>query len=596
MIKYWKGKLKVMSLEEKLRKYEFKVIRKLGEGRQGKVYLVQDRFQKIRALKIIEGDDDAMFTEASTHTNLILNPGERKNPNIIWMLNISLDTDPKFILFEYFPDSLDLQKFQVYAKKRVEKNLEEFASEIEDNIKQNFKLCFKPDSALNYLEQLANALSYIHSKGKIHNDIKPSNILLNESRQLKLIDFGSSSKHQRGSILYSAPEVLNGADPDFRSDVYMFGAVAFELFTGRTPFYNTNIDDRDWSKFEDEKKLILRRELHTIITQENIKNEDIRLLKENAGKDMANFILQCLNKNPKKRPKDGNELNSYLIAKKMKKRFFGTELQIIGAAIFAVIMAAYSQGYFSRQIIPEYLTNEEITSTDGTKNYEIFVHQDGKSVNITNSLENEMFGQFLKTGVLFSRPGKIIYKSKSLEKTIIDDAYSKGFFRVNPERDCFIYSKIIGNNRQLILAIWDYQKNEIKKETIIASQLKEGSGFCWIGTHHICYVKDSPEEKGLYLMNVSGDSVLLFPDITETKIGLKKLADNINYDMPYDIIPSYDGIRGLHFIDRESRKLLKIDENGKITEPKYSELDLNNFLKRTFSNMYDPAPSLDVHF
>jgi len=94
--------------------------------------------------------------------------------------------------------------------------------------------------------QVSNALDYAHMRGFIHRDIKPSNIMIKRNGEVKLMDFGIA--HTRnlealtmpgtliGTPAYMSPEQILGQQLDIRSDVFSFGVVLYELFTGVRPF------------------------------------------------------------------------------------------------------------------------------------------------------------------------------------------------------------------------------------------------------------------------------------------------------------------------------------------------------------------------
>lgn len=96
---------------------------------------------------------------------------------------------------------------------------------------------------LRALQQLANAVDYLHEYDVIHRDISPSNIILNTKNQVFLIDFGLAlagdkeiNRETTGTVSYMAPEVLQGDASSCISDIYAFGMVAFECLTGHYPF------------------------------------------------------------------------------------------------------------------------------------------------------------------------------------------------------------------------------------------------------------------------------------------------------------------------------------------------------------------------
>ena len=98
---------------------------------------------------------------------------------------------------------------------------------------------------VEYVCQVLSALSYAHSKGVVHRDIKPPNILITSSNAAKLTDFGIASKFgdprltaagtALGSVYYMSPEQVRAAAPDGRSDLYSVGVTLYEIVTGRRP-------------------------------------------------------------------------------------------------------------------------------------------------------------------------------------------------------------------------------------------------------------------------------------------------------------------------------------------------------------------------
>jgi serine/threonine-protein kinase len=100
--------------------------------------------------------------------------------------------------------------------------------------------------AIDYAGQVLAALAYAHGRGVTHRDIKPANLMRTPSGTIKLLDFGIAHMKKDpkltqtgttlGSLYYIAPELIKGAEPDARCDIYSLGVVLYEMVTGRKPF------------------------------------------------------------------------------------------------------------------------------------------------------------------------------------------------------------------------------------------------------------------------------------------------------------------------------------------------------------------------
>jgi len=102
-----------------------------------------------------------------------------------------------------------------------------------------------PIEACRITAEIADALSYAHSRGYVHRDVKPANILIDTSGQAYLTDFGIATLEEElagdgriaGTLPYMAPELLDPLqNVDQRSDIYALGVVLYEILTGRRPF------------------------------------------------------------------------------------------------------------------------------------------------------------------------------------------------------------------------------------------------------------------------------------------------------------------------------------------------------------------------
>jgi predicted Ser/Thr protein kinase len=106
---------------------------------------------------------------------------------------------------------------------------------------------FHPDDVAELLEQVGGALDYAHTRGYVHRDIKPGNILVDEHGRARIVDFGiakgladsdlTEAGSGFGTVGYLSPEQAEGLMATPASDIYALGVVAFEMLTGKLPFW-----------------------------------------------------------------------------------------------------------------------------------------------------------------------------------------------------------------------------------------------------------------------------------------------------------------------------------------------------------------------
>lgn len=212
----------------------YTVIRTLGEGGMGEVYLAEDgRLKREVALKVLpeawRKDSDRLKRlrrEAEAAARL-------KHPNIATLYALEEDGDTAFITMEYIDG----------------RPLHDFVSEEGIAIEEFFNL-FLP---------VAEAVSHAHKRGVAHRDLKPANILVTADGQPKILDFGlarlddddhdsenagsdspTASLTQLGSIVgtpaYMSPEQATGDRGSQQSDIFSFGVMMYEALCGHRPF------------------------------------------------------------------------------------------------------------------------------------------------------------------------------------------------------------------------------------------------------------------------------------------------------------------------------------------------------------------------
>ncbi len=206
----------------------YEILSLVGAGGMAWVYRATDhRLNRAVAVKIIREDaakDEAIRSRfcAESHAVAMLS-----HPNIVSVYDVSHSDELEYIVMELVDGVTLLQ----YMEK---------------------KGALPWHEALHFSRQIAKALSHAHSRGIIHRDIKPHNLMLLRDGTVKVADFGiaalESEYHENngeaiGSIHYIAPEQARGASPDTRSDIYSLGVVMFEMFTGRKPYLGDTIQE-----------------------------------------------------------------------------------------------------------------------------------------------------------------------------------------------------------------------------------------------------------------------------------------------------------------------------------------------------------------
>lgn len=207
----------------KLLDNRYEILDAIGVGGMAMVYKAYcHRLHRFVAVKILRKDlaSDAEFRrrfhdEAQAVAML-------SHPNIVSVYDVSRDQDLEYIVMELI-DGITLKQ---YMKKK------------------GGILSWR--EALHYMTQIMRALSHAHSRGIIHRDIKPQNIMVLRDGSVRVADFGIArvmsaaqntlTQEALGSVHYISPEQARGSHIDERADLYSAGVVLYEMLTGRLPF------------------------------------------------------------------------------------------------------------------------------------------------------------------------------------------------------------------------------------------------------------------------------------------------------------------------------------------------------------------------
>jgi len=198
----------------------YKIIKKIAKGGMASVLVaVQEVVGRTIALKILPktlSKDKSFFKLFLQEANC----GVLNHPNIITIYDAGETDNHLYISMEYLQGG---------------------------DLKQKIKSHLSQEETISIITKLSEALAYAHSKGFIHRDIKPGNIIFNEENQPILADFGiaqaTSFNEQTvidgmlmGTPHYSSPEQASSKKIDHRTDLYSLGVVYYEMLTGKKPF------------------------------------------------------------------------------------------------------------------------------------------------------------------------------------------------------------------------------------------------------------------------------------------------------------------------------------------------------------------------
>ena len=215
---------------------QYELLEKLGAGGMGEIYKARDqRLNRFVAIKVLPAAMSGDATRRLRFTQEAQAASALNHPNIIIIYDILTEQDTQYMVAEFIDGKTLLELIP--------------------------KDGLRAPLAIQYACQMAEALCAAHGAGIIHRDLKPANVMVSNTGLVKLLDFGLAKSLEAepaaaaggsvtatmaagltvegtliGTVNYMSPEQAEGRKLDARSDIFSFGAVLYEMLTGRSAF------------------------------------------------------------------------------------------------------------------------------------------------------------------------------------------------------------------------------------------------------------------------------------------------------------------------------------------------------------------------
>jgi eukaryotic-like serine/threonine-protein kinase len=289
-------------------RYEIRSL--LGTGGMASVYLGYDRvLDRPVAVKVLSRQfaNDATFVERfrrEAQAAAALN-----HPNVVSVFDTGSDGDIHYIVMEYVQGRT-----------------------LSDIIRDEGPLL--PERAAEIAEGMAAALSFAHRAGLVHRDVKPANVMITPSGDVKVMDFGiaraqtgdslTRTESVLGTATYFSPEQAKGEAVDARSDIYALGVVLNEMLTGRPPFTGDTA---------------------VTVAMKHVRDEPAPPSRANPDvpPPLDAIVLKCLAKNPENRYQTAQELAADLSRFRAGRPVTATPVMAAAAATQVVPRAEGTQ-------------------------------------------------------------------------------------------------------------------------------------------------------------------------------------------------------------------------------------------------------------
>jgi len=305
----------------------YQILEELGRGGMGVVYKAEDtKLKRTVALKFLPPEMTHISEVRERFMREAQAAAALDHPNICTVYEFDQAKETSFISMAYVEGQ------------SLRKKLESGPLEL--------------DESLMIATQIAEGLQTAHKKGVVHRDIKSANIMVTDSGQAKIMDFGlarmtggtliTKEGSTMGTVAYMSPEQARGEDIDHRTDIWSFGVVLYEMLCGQRPF-----------KGDHEQTV-----LHSIL---NKKPDPITDLKSDIPVSIEQVVSKALEKDPDKRYQhmddlldDLKSLSAGIVPEEIKVRMRKEKLRkrkrailSVGAAVLVIVLVVVALSLFT---------------------------------------------------------------------------------------------------------------------------------------------------------------------------------------------------------------------------------------------------------
>ena len=226
----------------------YRIVRQLGQGGMGSVWLAEDTQldNKLFAIKMLPSilvSNKRAYRQLKDEALVAM---QLVHPNIVQIRAFEENNGNPFLVMDY----VDGQTLDDYLAEHCGDVLTQSSREAEVG---GGGAGLPEAEVIRLLKPIAAALDYAHKKGVVHRDVKPGNVMVAKDGTPYILDFGIAREIQEtmtrvtgklssGTLLYMSPEQLNGDAPRPAQDIYSFAAMAYECLKGEPPFSRGNIE------------------------------------------------------------------------------------------------------------------------------------------------------------------------------------------------------------------------------------------------------------------------------------------------------------------------------------------------------------------